>query len=399
MEAVAKAKRILALDVMRGIAIVGMILFNTNSGSHFAPLKHAKWLGLNPADLAFPFFMFIMGITTYISLKKFNFEPSRQTFRKILTRMFGIILICIAFDWLHDTLFYWDSAHDGLTLGAQILQSATQWSDLRFSGVLVRLGLCYGLCAIIAVTVRHKTIPYIIVALLIVYFVILQFGNGFVRDETNILGIVDRAVLGLDHMYKDHGIDPEGILSTLPSLAHVLIGFWVGETIFGGKLFKGQDAALSHEEKLDKQIRYLLIFGVILIFGAYLLQYGCPISKKIWSPTFVLATCGSGAALLGLLIYFIDLKGHSGKWTSFFKAFGANPLVLYLLSEALMWLLDFIEIPWFGEKIDLWGFFYLKIFSPVLGDYLGDLAFALFVVFLCWLVGRTLYRKKIFIKL
>lgn len=71
-------KRLLALDVMRGITIAGMILVNTpGSWQHaYAPLKHAEWIGLTPTDLVFPFFMFIMGISTYISLRKYNFTFS-----------------------------------------------------------------------------------------------------------------------------------------------------------------------------------------------------------------------------------------------------------------------------------------------------------------------------------
>ena len=69
-------KRILALDILRGFTIAGMILVN-NPGSWghiYAPLRHAEWNGLTPTDLVFPFFMFIMGISTYISLKKYHFE-------------------------------------------------------------------------------------------------------------------------------------------------------------------------------------------------------------------------------------------------------------------------------------------------------------------------------------
>ena len=49
-------KRLLALDVMRGITIAGMILVNTpGSWQHaYAPLKHAEWIGLTPTDLVFP---------------------------------------------------------------------------------------------------------------------------------------------------------------------------------------------------------------------------------------------------------------------------------------------------------------------------------------------------------
>ena len=67
-------KRLLALDIMRGITIAGMILVN-NPGSWghiYAPLEHAEWNGLTPTDLVFPFFMFIMGVSTYISLRRYN---------------------------------------------------------------------------------------------------------------------------------------------------------------------------------------------------------------------------------------------------------------------------------------------------------------------------------------
>ena len=81
-------KRLLALDVMRGITIAGMILVNTpGSWQHaYAPLKHAEWIGLTPTDLVFPFFMFIMGISTYISLRKYNFTFSVPAGLKILKR-------------------------------------------------------------------------------------------------------------------------------------------------------------------------------------------------------------------------------------------------------------------------------------------------------------------------
>jgi len=81
-------QRLLALDILRGITIAGMILVNNPGswGSIYAPLAHAPWHGLTPTDLVFPFFMFIMGISTYISLKKYNFEWSGATAWKIIRR-------------------------------------------------------------------------------------------------------------------------------------------------------------------------------------------------------------------------------------------------------------------------------------------------------------------------
>ena len=69
--ATTQSSRLLSLDILRGITIAGMIMV-TNPGSWsdvYAPLKHAHWHGLPPTDLVFPFFMFIMGVSTYISLR------------------------------------------------------------------------------------------------------------------------------------------------------------------------------------------------------------------------------------------------------------------------------------------------------------------------------------------
>ena len=88
-------KRILAIDILRGITIAGMILVN-NPGSWghiFTPLDHAEWIGLTPTDFVFPFFMFIMGITTYISLRKYDFRPSVDAIKKIVVRTIVIMLV------------------------------------------------------------------------------------------------------------------------------------------------------------------------------------------------------------------------------------------------------------------------------------------------------------------
>ena len=153
-----------------------------------------------------------------------------------------------------------------------------------------RLALCYGATAIIALIMKHKYIPYLIAILLIGYFIILINGNGFEYNSSNILSIVDRTVLGEAHMYKDNGIDPEGLLSTIPSIAHVLIGFCVGKL-------------LMEVKDIHEKIERLFLIGTILTFAGFLLSYGCPISKKIWSPTFAIVTCGLASSFLALLVW------------------------------------------------------------------------------------------------
>ncbi|MCS2208008.1 heparan-alpha-glucosaminide N-acetyltransferase domain-containing protein [Bacteroides thetaiotaomicron] len=365
-------KRLLALDVMRGITIAGMILVNTpGSWQHaYAPLKHAEWIGLTPTDLVFPFFMFIMGISTYISLRKYNFTFSVPAGLKILKRTVIIFLIGIGISWLSILCFQ----HDPFPI-----------DQIRILGVMQRLALGYGVTAIVALLMKHKYIPYLIAVLLISYFAILALGNGYVYDETNILSIVDRAVLGQAHIYGGQILDPEGLLSTISAIAHVLIGFCAGKLLMEVK---------DIHEKLER----LFLIGTILTFAGFLLSYGSPICKKVWSPSFVLVTCGLGSSFLALLVWIIDIKGYK-HWSRFFESFGVNPLFIYVLADILAITLAVIPMTYQGESTSLHGYIYSALLQPVFGDKGGSLVFALLFVLLNWAIGYILYKKKIYIKI
>ncbi|WP_165045308.1 acyltransferase family protein [Dysgonomonas sp. ZJ709] len=384
------SSRLLSLDVLRGITIAGMIMVNNPGswGSIYAPLGHAQWNGLTPTDLVFPFFMFIMGISTYISLRKFNFEFSKPTLLKIIKRTIVIFLIGLGLGWLSLSFRTYSSlSAEGLGGFDLFIKSVTNFEHIRILGVMQRLALTYGITSLIAIFVKHKYIPYIIVTTLIAYFLLLIVGNGFEFSEQNIISIIDRAILGDNHMYVDSGVilDPEGLLSTIPAVCHVLLGFYCGKVLFSTKD--------NHE-----RITNLFIIGAILTFAGFLLSYGCPINKKIWSPTFVLATCGLASTFLALLIWIVDIKGHK-RWTPFFESFGVNPLFIYVAAGVFSILLGNIKFTYEGEIISIHGFIYKICLQPLLGDYLGSLCFALLFVGFNWVIGYILYKKKIYIKI
>jgi len=384
------SSRLLSLDILRGITIAGMIMVN-NPGSFsyiYKPLGHAQWHGLTPTDLVFPFFMFIMGISTYISLRKFNFEFSKPTLFKILKRTVVIFLIGLGLGWLSLSFrTYYRLSAEELGFFDHLIKSITNFEQIRILGVMQRLALTYGITALVAIFVKHKYIPYIIVVTLIGYFLLLLFGDGFEFSEHNIISVLDKAILGANHMYTDSGIklDPEGLLSTIPAACHVMIGFCCGSLLLNTK---------DNYEKINR----LFIIGAILTFLGFLLSYGCPINKKIWSPTYVLATCGLASTLLALLIWIIDIKGHK-KWSVFFESFGVNPLFIYVAAGVLSILLGGILIPYDGAMINIKGFIYKICLQPYLGDYFGSLVFALLFVGLNWVIGNILYKKKIYIKI
>ena len=386
-----KPQRLLALDILRGITIAGMILVN-NPGSWghiYAPLEHASWNGLTPTDLVFPFFMFIMGISTFFSLKKYDFTLSLPTLWKILRRTVVIFLIGMFIAWFG--LFLRGVLND-LTFWDAVLN----FDHIRILGVMPRLAICYGVGSLIALLLKGPWLPAFVIVLLAAYSAILITGHGYEFSDANIISIVDHRVLGPQHMYADtiDGLtlkfDPEGLLSTLPSIAHMLIGFICGGLIVG-----------AHDNK-DRIIR-LFIVGTVLTFCGFLLSYGLPINKKIWSPTFVLTTCGLAASFLGLLIWIIDIEGYK-RWCRFFEAFGINPLFMYCLGAVLSIVIGAVKIPWDGIEsgmISIKGWCYQAVLMPLCqGDAtLASLLFAISFVILNWLVGYVLYRQKIYIKI
>ena len=334
-----KAQRLISLDILRGITIAGMIIVN-NPGSWkhvYAPLTHAEWNGLTPTDLVFPFFMFIMGISTYISLKKFHFSYSTSLVKKVIKRTVLLFLIGLFLNWCAKGL--------------------CSFQELRIPGVLQRLAV-----------------------LLIAYQVILMMGNGFVKGPQNIIALVDQQVMGISHLYNDNGLDPEGILSTIPSIAHTLIGYYIGKICI-------------EKENIHNKLEKLFLTGTVLLFAGF--SYGCPINKKIWSPTFVLVTCGAGILLLSLLIWLIDIRNYQ-KGFKLFNIYGINPLFCYTAGELLFIALIHISVG--GKTFHTW--YYQHVLASWFGDNcFSSLLMALSLAAVIGIVGYILYRKHIYIKI
>ena len=354
-------KRLLSLDVLRGITVVGMILVNNSGGKlSYDSLQHSAWNGLTLCDLVFPFFLFIMGLSTYIALRKFQFQASPSVIRKILKRT--LIILCIG--WA----IHWFS---------HICQGDFfPFAHLRLTGVLPRIALCYCIVSFVALYINHKYIAWFIGVLLVGYAAILLTGNGYALDDTNILGIIDRNLLGAEHLYHKSPIDPEGLTSTLPSIAHTLIGFCCGGLILG-------------KETLEQKTLKLFVIGFILMAIGFCLTEALPLNKRIWSPTFVLVTCGLAAMLQAALIYFIDMK-EKKNWCRFFEIFGVNPLFLYVLSEVVA-----IVIGATGSKPVVYNAIHAWITDPYLASAVYAVAFTL-IMGAC---GYPLYKRKIYIKI
>ncbi|MDE5793493.1 MAG: heparan-alpha-glucosaminide N-acetyltransferase domain-containing protein [Muribaculaceae bacterium] len=364
--------RLLSLDVMRGMTIALMIVVNNQvgSGRMFPFLNHVLWDGLSFADLVFPSFMFIMGVCSAFSLNKL---PKREAVHKSIIRGFKIIIVGILLTWI--------------ARGSHGVEKLMEFETLRLTGVLVRLGVCYMFASLIYIALGpgKKTICTI-AGILIAYTAILIIFDGFQLSEDNIIAKIDRSIIGCEHMYhKRVGdtricFDPEGLLSNLPGIAHVLIGMLCGNIIIKGK------------SDLWRVVAKLSLIGGGLIILGFFFNPMIPINKNLWTPSFVFATCGGAAATLAILLWMLDIRKKKIGW--FVKpmcVFGLNPLVLYCFSYLLE---EFIG------KIEISGLSFPSWFSMICGgNEFGSLAYSLFLVVVCLAVGWPLYVKKIVIKL
>ena len=391
-----ESKRLASVDALRGFTIAGMILVN-NPGTWsaiYTPLEHAEWNGLTPTDLVFPFFMMIMGVSMCLSLTKRRSQPKSKVWVKVIRRTIVIYLIGIAVGWIAKFCYSLSgSMGSGLPLTERIATAADCLDRIRLMGVMPRLALSYFLGSVLVLTLRQRALPWIAGVILVGYSLILLLGNGYEFSEQNVICRVDTAILGHSHMYKGLTVggvnipfDPEGLLSTLPCVAHVIIGYLIGQMIVTTK-------------KNSKRVVKLSLAATSMMGIGWLASYGLPINKNIWSPTFVLVTCGMATCLLALLIWVIDEKKHRS-WCKPLIVFGVNPLFLYVVSGVLAILMGSIKVP-FGEGvISIQRLIYQEGLLPLIGDATAaSCTFAILFVAINWIIGYILYRNKIYIKI
>lgn len=352
-----------------------MIIVNTaGDWTHvYGPLRHAQWHGCTPTDLVFPSFMYIIGVSMWFSFAKYGRQWSPSVGKKILKRT--LVLFAI-----------------GLLLN----KFPVFWKDLdtwRIMGVPQRLALGYGLGAVLALTLQRRTLLWVCGGLLLLYWAVLwgygvQGGHPYSLPD-NAVRRLDLWLLGASHLYHGDGIafDPEGVLSTLPSVVTVLLGWLSGEL-------------MSYRERQPSVlVRDLLAYGALC--AAIGLAWGLffPINKKLWTSSYVLYAGGLSMILLAFSVWLIDMR----RWrngAAFFFAFGANALFAYVLSEALV--ISWYNLPCTapdGQATHWQACIYNTFFRPLEGAEFSSFLFALAYMLLCWAVCRWLYVRKVFIKI
>lgn len=393
-----KKERIKAIDVLRGLTVATMIMVNNPGtwGAIYPPLKHAAWSGCTPTDLVFPFFMFIVGASMWFVFSKAGCRIRGGLGKKVIKRAVMIYLVGFLLVWYPFFSFPIEMAPHSF-LGMEFSFPAMKnLETIRIMGVLPRIGLAYGLTGLLILGL--KKIKYILTAavvLLLGYWLMLHLfytGESFMAVEGNAAQRFDLWALGAAHLYKGYGtaFDPEGLLSTLPSMVNIILGYMAGRCI-----------AINQDKlRASQQLMFWGAAGVMVALGW---DYAFPINKPLWTSSYVLFTCGWASILLGMLVYIIDVRGKD-RWTNPALVFGMNPLFIFVLAGLVAKTLALIKVPYDGGTLSMQPFLFRTVFIPLGKVFTEDLRlaslfFAIFYIVLFWLIARILYVKKIFIKL
>ena len=363
-------KRLRSLDAFRGMTIAGMILVNNpGSWAHvYPPLLHSEWNGCTPTDLVFPFFLFIVGVSTAFSFAKFDYQFNRPAAIKIIKRTVLIFLVGIL---LHAFPFY--------TLNI---------SKFRVMGVLQRIALAYGFGALLILLFSRRMLIFITALILLGYWGLMAYFGDFTL-ENNFARTVDLFVFGKNHVYHGFGIpfDPEGLINTIPAVGTVIIGYLIGRLL---KEFKKESA----------QGLAIILIGIALVIMGKIWDIYFPINKALWTSSYVLYTAGLATLILMIFYWLIDIKGWK-RWSEFFVVYGVNPLFAFTLSG--VWAKTLYKIIKFqdadGDMTTGYSWLYKNIFVPIGGPLHGSFLFAVSHIIIFWLILLILYKRKIFIKI
>src|SRR5699024_5701358 len=257
---VKRSERLVSLDVFRGLTIALMILVN-NPGSWghiYPPLEHSAWHGWTPTDLVFPFFLFIVGVAMVYSFGKMKEHGMSKPaiYKKVVIR--SILLFAIGLGMAIFPLFRFEPFR------------LYDFSSMRIMGVLQRIGLCYLFASVIYLEFQKaKKIAYWGLGLITFYWIIMMtipvpgYGAGVLTKAGNLATYIDKIVM-TGHLWKP-GWDPEGLLSTIPAIATVLIGILTGQLLRSGY------------SKKEKAI-YMFFFGNVGLVAGMIANAWFPIN-------------------------------------------------------------------------------------------------------------------------
>jgi predicted acyltransferase len=391
-----QSPRLLSLDAFRGATILAMILVN-NPGSWdhlYWPLAHAQWHGWTPTDLIFPFFLFIVGTAMAYSFRKYIElgGATPELYARIIRRTCALFLIGVG-------MAFFGQACDRCFGNASDLGL----EHLRYLGVLQRIALVYFFASLIVLKLSVRSQVILSIAILLGYWALLAWTPD--RDDYqdnlsptgNIVRSVDLRVIGADHLYTratTEPTEPEGLLSTPPSIVITLIGYWAGLFIQ-----RRSDASFKASRAVPgpggpgaptwQTVAILIACGLACAALGQLWHELLPINKKIWTSSFVLLSSGLAVVFLAGSLAKFDVLGMR-RLARPFAIVGLNPITIYVGAGLLARLLSATHI----GSLTTQQWIYKNLFTDHIADpKLASLGYALLNVAFWWLIAWLLARR------
>ena len=360
-------KRLFSLDALRGfdmLFIMGLssvmtglcIAFGFDDGCWLVrQMRHAQWHGFTQRDTIFPLFLFIAGVSFPLSFAKMRAGGwnTHRILVKIVRRAVILFLLGLAYNGLFT---------EGL--GA-----------VRCGSVLGRIGLGWMFAAFVYMALPNRGRLAAAVALLIGYWAIMRFmpvpcapvGADPWSAEWNFAAYVDKLLLP-----NAKGGDPEGILSTMPSVVTALLGMFTGDFVrCEGRLGGG-----------GKTVGMLAAAALLLVVGLAWSQW-MPLNKRLWTSSFVLVAGSYSLFLFAVFYWIIDVKMWRG-WSFALRVVGMNALTVYLVQRVV--------------NFDSISRFFLGGVASHFPEGFGATLIAAGHLAACWLLLCFLYRKGVFLK-
>ncbi|RUL84942.1 acyltransferase family protein [Tautonia sociabilis] len=363
--------RLLSIDALRGadmLMIVGVDRLvrawaewsgSPRSAQLASQFEHVEWEGFRFYDLIFPLFLFLVGAVLPFSLGKASERGRGAAYRRVGRRvvlLFALGLLCngvLRFDW----------------------------DNLRVAGVLQRIAVCYGIAAVIVMNAPWRSQAAITAAILLGYWALLAGvappggSAGDYSREGNLAGWIDRHYLPGKILEPYYGFgDNEGLLSTIPAVATVLLGALAGSWLRSGRGPWEKAAGLAAAGAAA-----LLAGGV---WGQWF-----PIIKNLWTSSFVLVAGGWSLLLLSAFYAVIDVLRWR-RWAFPLAVVGANAITIYVVPR-------FLDFDTFADFF--LGGLYLLSDRWVAGDF-SPVAAAAGALLAKWLFLYYLYKRRLFLR-
>jgi predicted acyltransferase len=374
--------RWLGLDALRGLTIAAMILVNNpgrwGAAWQYGPLRHADWHGCTFTDLVFPSFLFCAGVAIVPAFtKKLAHGAARGPLAAVVLRRVLLLVLLGLFLSAFPLVSF---AADRHSIFDPIL-------NVRFPGVLQRIGVCYGIAALLFLFTSTAVQRAVLAGCLLLYWPLITLwpvpgiGAPDLADHAATLhAFVDQAVFG-SHVYKHWACDPEGLLSTIPALGTCLCGLEAGRV-------------LARPGGTAAQLGRLGALGVAAMALGYGWSYLLPFNKPLWTSSYALWSAGIASVALGLLHGLA--AGPGRRLLGPLQVCGVNALLVFVGSGVLGRLIGSV-ITWQqdGKPVRLQAWLFDHLFASWAAPKPASLLFAL-----CWIGGwylvlRALYRRGI----